>query len=181
MLRLALVGDVMLGRLVNDSLRTRPTDRVWGDTLPILAQADWRACNLECVLSDHGRPWNAYPKVFHFRSDARNVAVLQKAGIHAVSIANNHTLDFEHDALLESISTLDAAGIGHAGAGADERRAREPCVPTILGKTIGLIAFTDNEPGWEAGPCVPGLFYVPIDPTDSRAHILFEMIRKTRE
>ena len=48
-MRLALVGDVMLGRLVNETLRTREPVCPWGDTLPLIRQAGWRFCNLECV------------------------------------------------------------------------------------------------------------------------------------
>src|SRR5882762_11252716 len=116
-MRLALVGDVMLGRLVNQILTGTPPEYPWGDTLPILHQADWRFCNLECVISDWGEPWSVTPKVFHFRSDARNIAVLQTAHIDAVSLANNHTLDFEYTAMLDMLGLLDRAGIGHAGAG----------------------------------------------------------------
>jgi poly-gamma-glutamate synthesis protein (capsule biosynthesis protein) len=41
-MRLALVGDVMLGRLVDEALAVRPVASVSGDTLPILAAADLR-------------------------------------------------------------------------------------------------------------------------------------------
>ena len=107
----------MLGRLVNEVLRREPPESPWGDTLPLFQQADWRMCNLECVLSDRGSPWDETPKAFHFRSDARNVAVLQAARINAVSLANNHSLDYGYDAMLECLHVLDQAGTQRAGAG----------------------------------------------------------------
>ncbi len=33
---------------------------------------------------------------------------------------------------------------------------------------MGVVAVTDNEPEWEAGPGRPGVFYAPFDPTDPR-------------
>jgi poly-gamma-glutamate capsule biosynthesis protein CapA/YwtB (metallophosphatase superfamily) len=161
--RLCLIGDVMLGRLVNDALSRRPPDWVWGDTLDLLAGADWRACNLECVLT--GRIEPAFPgKTFHFRSDPDNVAALEAAGIDAVSLANNHVLDFGPRALVEMLEMLDRRGIGHAGAGAHLAEARRPAVTDVGGVRVGLLAASDNEPGWAATDARPGIFHLPTDP-----------------
>jgi len=92
-LQLLLLGDCMLGRLVNEVLENAPPEYPWGDTLPILHSADWRICNLECVISDQGAPWPVYPKVFHLRSAAKNIAVLDAAWMNGVSLANNHVLN----------------------------------------------------------------------------------------
>lgn len=179
--RLLFVGDVMLGRLVNDVLRRADADYPWGDTKALFRAADWRCCNLECVISDRGRPWSQSPKAFHFRSDAKNVAVLKAAAVDAVSIANNHVLDFEYDAMREMLAVLDEAGIRRGGAGADLAEAARPAISRVKGSSVGLIAFTDNEPQWEAGPQTPGIFYSPIDMSDERARMLFETVREARE
>jgi len=115
-MKFLFVGDVMLGRLVNDILRERPPVYPWGNTLSIFQGVDVRICNLECVISDKGTPWLLTPKVFHFGSDARNVETLKIAGIDAVSLANNHALDYGYDAMLDMLKILDDAGIHHAGA-----------------------------------------------------------------
>ncbi|MBI4100886.1 CapA family protein, partial [Candidatus Microgenomates bacterium] len=44
---LTLMGDVMLGRLVNDVLKDRPPSYPWGSTFEVLKRADGRICNLE--------------------------------------------------------------------------------------------------------------------------------------
>src|SRR2546426_1394692 len=92
MTRLALLGDVMLGRLVNQSLREKPPSAAWGDVLALLRASDWRFCNLECVISDL-LPERLPAKVFHFRSDARNVAVLRAAGVYTGSRPEHHPPD----------------------------------------------------------------------------------------
>ena len=177
-MRIGLVGDVMLGRLVNDHLRDAAPASVWGDVLPVLAQADVRFANLECVIADGGTPRPG--KVFHFRSDAKNVACLEAAGIDVVSLANNHTLDYGGSAFREMLPVLDAHGILHAGAGLDADAARAPATARAVGMAVGIVAFTDNEPGWEATATRPGIFYAPTDLADFRTRALVELVRDTR-
>jgi poly-gamma-glutamate capsule biosynthesis protein CapA/YwtB (metallophosphatase superfamily) len=166
----------MLGRLVNEELKHADPAYVWGDTLPLFRAADLRASNLECVLSDRGRPWSATPKVFHFRSDAKNVETLKRAGVGLVSLANNHVLDYEYDALIEMLGILDRSGIGRAGAGRNRDEARRPAVVECAGIRLAMIACTDNEPEWEATAERPGTFYVPIEPGEERAQDLLRSV-----
>jgi poly-gamma-glutamate capsule biosynthesis protein CapA/YwtB (metallophosphatase superfamily) len=175
-LRLALLGDCMLGRLVNETLRDVPPEYPWGDTLPLLRGADWRLCNLECVLSDRGAP--VFPKTFHFRSDARNIAVLRAARIDAVTLANNHVLDYGNDAMSEMLEILDRAGVVHSGAGKNFDEASLFATAAVRGTKLAMLAFTDNEPGWEAGAGRPGIFYAPIEPADPRARMVLEIVSR---
>lgn len=179
-LKLLLVGDVMLGRLVNEVLKVEPSVYPWGDTLPLFQQADVRLCNLECVIADRGTPWSATPKVFHFRSDAKNVAVLTAAHIDAVSLANNHVLDFDYEGLFEMMHHLEQAGIHYAGAGANLKEASEPVIWEVKGTKLGFMACTDNEPAWAATEERPGVWHVPIRVQDKQAHRLFEVVQRTR-
>lgn len=176
----AFVGDVMLGRIVNERLRKRKTESVWGDVLPIFGQADFRMCNLECAISDDGQAWSLTPKEFHFRSDGKNVDALGAAGMNVVSLANNHTLDFGYTALDDTIRILDNAKIEHAGAGRFVDEARRPAFFSVAESKIGIIAFTDNEPEWEVGQKRPGIFYAPTELEDERAKRLLEAVRKTK-
>ena len=88
--------------------------------------------NLECVIADHGSPWKKTPRVFHFRSDARNVVVLQEASLDFVSVANNHALDYGYFGLRDTLEILDHAGVRHAGAGAN---TEEACQANLHGRT----------------------------------------------
>src|ERR687890_543070 len=129
MITLALTGDVMLGRGVDEALRVMRPGDLWGDTLPVLDSADLRVVNLECAISTHENPWSRTPKTFHFRADpSRGVGVLRVARIDACSVANNHTLDFEEEGLLDTLKHLDAAGIRHAGAGPNREEAADPAI-----------------------------------------------------
>lgn len=180
-MKILFIGDVMLGRLVNETLKHETPDYPWGDTLDIFKIADVRVCNLECVMTDFGQPWSSTPKVFHFRTDEKNVDVLNVPPINMISIANNHVLDFEYEGLNRMVKVLTDAKIVFAGAGPTFLDASTVGEYSMNSTKIGLIAFTDNEPGWEATEDRPGVFYVPIDLEDKRAKNLFELVKKTRD
>jgi poly-gamma-glutamate synthesis protein (capsule biosynthesis protein) len=170
MLTLAFTGDVMLGRLVNDRLKTMQPEEAWGDVLPHLAQADLRIVNLECALTSHLDQWMRTEKVFHFSADPEAVRVLQAARIDACALANNHILDYEEQGLRDTLRMLRTAGIRYAGAGAN---AAEAAAPAMLearlseegGTTscrVALLSFTDNEPDFAAGAGHPGTNYLEV-------------------
>jgi poly-gamma-glutamate capsule biosynthesis protein CapA/YwtB (metallophosphatase superfamily) len=175
---MVLLGDVMLGRLVNRQLRSVSPAFPWGDTLPVLRQADVRFANLECVLAEGGMPQPG--KVFHFRSDVRNAECLTAGGIDVVSLANNHVLDYGPGAFREMLPALDRHGILHAGAGLDGEAARRPVIRRAGATAVGFIAFTDNQPDWEATPRQPGVYYVPADDGDGRVPELLALVRRTK-
>ncbi len=158
---LAITGDVMLGRLMNDVLHDRGILYPWGDTLPLLRGADLTLVNLECVIASGGRPWDRWPKVFHFRADPLALDALRVTGVDFVSLANNHVLDFEYEALLEMLDRLDGAGIARAGAGRDLAEASRPALLESHGMRVAVVAYTDNEPGWAATRDRPGTNYLP--------------------
>jgi poly-gamma-glutamate capsule biosynthesis protein CapA/YwtB (metallophosphatase superfamily) len=159
MITLALTGDVMLGRGVNETLRSVRPEEPWGDVLPLLGSADLRIINLECAITEHKRPWSRTPKVFHFRADPVAVEVLRAARVDVCSLANNHTLDFEEQGLLDTLEHLEEAGIRYAGAG---RNLEEAARPALLEGGVALVAFTDNEPPFVARPDKPGTNYLPV-------------------
>lgn len=160
---IAFLGDIMLGRGVEEVRRAgRPAEAFWGGTLALLRAAAGAIANLECALTTHARPWSRTPKVFHFRAAPAATAILAAAGIRWVSLANNHSLDFEEEGLLDTIAALDRAGIAHGGAGRDRAAAMAPALVAIGDLLVGLIALTDNEPAFAATDTKPGTWYAPI-------------------
>jgi poly-gamma-glutamate capsule biosynthesis protein CapA/YwtB (metallophosphatase superfamily) len=176
---LALCGDVMLGRGVNETLDLAHPEAPWGDVLPLLSSADLRIVNLECALTARKQPWSRTPKVFHFRADPQAVEVLKAARIDACSLANNHTLDFEEQGLLDTLACLEAAGIQYAGAGRDRKEAARPAL--LAGGQVALVAFTDNEPAFSARPDRPGTNYLPVSRELEVLRRVEEVLQSARE
>ncbi|OGB97772.1 hypothetical protein A3F06_03055 [candidate division TM6 bacterium RIFCSPHIGHO2_12_FULL_36_22] len=157
--RIGFMGDVMLGRLVNEVLKDEDPKYPWGNVLPILQKNDINIINLETTMTISE---DLVPKVFNFKSDPKNVQVLKEGNVDIVNLANNHIFDFGVRGLLETISVLDNAGIKHVGAGKDIKAAQKAVIIEKNGIKIGVIGFTDNEPSWKATDDKPGTNYVHI-------------------
>lgn len=158
-LSIGLGGDLMIGRLVDEQLAQVPFFPIWGDLQSILQTTDINIVNLETALTTgHKR----VSKVFNFKADPKQVAVLSHAPIHAVNLANNHILDFSEEGLIETLQTLDHAHIFHVGAGVDEEHAKLPLIFEKKGMKIGLLGCTDNEPSWKATQKKPGTNFVRV-------------------
>ena len=163
-MKIALTGDVMLGRLVNDCLMHKPPSYPWGNTLPLIREADFALVNLECALTSSPKMWTRTPKVFFFKADPNaGVRVLKAAGINCVNLANNHVLDYEEEGLRETLETLERAGIAWCGAGRDLREASRPAIVSAAGLRVAVIGATDNEPIWLAGTQQPGVNYMEFN------------------
>jgi len=165
-MKLALTGDVMLGRLVDQYViqnRSVRPEALWGDVLPIMLDADCRLINLECVISSLGEEWHPMTKAFHFRARPRAIEFLQAAQIDGVTLANNHVLDYGPDALLDCLQLLDQAGIKRTGSGATLQEALIPASVELPQGLVSVVALTDNEPEWEATATKPGVNYVAYD------------------
>ena len=165
-MKIALTGDVMLGRLVDQYVVQNPSvppEALWGDVLPLLLSADCRVINLESVISSHGTKWHPTSKAFHFRAQPRALEFLRRAQIDGVTLANNHVLDYGADALVDCLKLLDGAKIQRAGAGATLEEALAPAVFSLPQGSVAIMALTDNEPEWEASNTRPGVNYVSYD------------------
>jgi poly-gamma-glutamate capsule biosynthesis protein CapA/YwtB (metallophosphatase superfamily) len=160
---IGLLGDVMLGRSVGDALGDRPA-AVWSaEVRALCSELDLTVCNLECCLSDRGRPTQRIRgKPFFFRGPPRAVESLQALGVRAVSLANNHALDFEEAALADTLTHLEAAGIAAAGAGPDLERARGPAIVEAGGTRLGLACVSDHPHEYAAGPDTYGIAHADL-------------------
>ena len=181
--RIGLTGDVMLGRLVDQYHRTRPVSDVWGDVLTLFEELDGLFVNLECCLSDRGTPWRRTPRAFRFRAAPDwAVQALQRAGVDCCALANNHVLDFEEEALYDTVAHLDAADIAYAGAGRTRSEAFEPAVVRVGDLDVAFVSVTDNTPEYAAMESSPGTAYVEIDVDDERTRTLVtDTVHRARE
>eukprot|EP00899_Mesostigma_viride_P028783 jgi/Mesvir1/908/Mv17470-RA.1 len=230
---LALVGDVMTGRLV-DQLLPHPTPdevehgrsmselgqmlrrshlppgthddamcrRVWGTALAPLLSADVRILNLETSVTANSAKWPG--KTFNYRMHPGNVGVLTVARVDYASLANNHMLDYQVAGMLETLRTLDAAGIAHAGAGPDLESAMRPAVLRVQRNdgvdgssqplTIAFFSLADHGCGvadratgkdqWAAGSDTPGTNFVDLHrglTDDERSSFVGELLQQRRK
>ncbi|SFO64212.1 poly-gamma-glutamate synthesis protein (capsule biosynthesis protein) [Pseudobutyrivibrio sp. JW11] len=132
-------------------------DCISPELISTMQQADIMWINNEFTYSDRGQPLPG--KAYTFRADPARVENLKLLGVDIVGLANNHVYDYGKDALLDTMDTLDAAGIPYVGAGHNLAEASEPVYMEVQGKKIAFVAAsraeknkmtpqaTDTEPG----------------------------------
>jgi poly-gamma-glutamate synthesis protein (capsule biosynthesis protein) len=155
-------GDAMLGRIVKKTIQRRGATWPLGSIAPLLRGADLTVVNLECAITGGSTEWRGAPKAFYFGAPPQAVHSLLDAGVDMVSLANNHALDFDVEGLQDTVRTLDAHGIAHAGAGDDDAAALRPAVVACNGVRFGMAAFCDHQQDFAAGRNRPGIAWLDL-------------------
>lgn len=160
--RIILGGDVMLGRLVKDAILTRGIDFPMGQIAPIMKQGDLTIVNLECAVTSNPHIWSGAPKAFYFGAPPEAAKILANCGIHLVSLANNHILDYDVKGLFDSLKYLKQQKISYAGAGENEDEAFTPAYLTVKKIKYGFAAFCDHQKDFSAKENSPGMAYINL-------------------
>ena len=155
-------------------------DYIWGDALEELQRfcTDARIVNLETSITSNEEPWPA--KGINYRMHPKNVRSITAAYIDCCCLANNHVLDWKYPGLIETLETLDAAHVSHAGAGRNAAEAAAPAVLDVSGKGRVLVfAFGSMPSGipweWCATENRPGLRVLKNLSEDTARHIAAEI------
>lgn len=159
----ALVGDIFTGRAVSRRIQAYGGDytRPFTPTQAWLSAADLTIANLEGVLSDRIEP-PTDPYTYYFVGSGHFTAGLCYAGVDAVSLANNHSMNFGSDGMSDTLSILRQAGIVPFGAGMDLAEARRPALFEIRGTRIALLGYDAITAYYAAGEDYAGT--APADP-----------------
>ena len=156
---LMAVGDVMIQR-------DRP-ETIFDGVRSTFAQADLLLGNQEGPTTDRGDPLLGKIQIGsrHVRGDVRSAAVQAAAGFSAMTLANNHMMDFGAAGLEQTIELLREHGIAYAGGGANLEQARRPAILHSKGVKIAMLGYTTVYPaaGYPAGPEAPGVATLRVD------------------
>lgn len=159
---LTVGGDVMLGRRVGAAAaRAGDVSSPLRSIGPRLAAADITVLNLESTLSRAG---SAQQGGDSFAAPEGVLAGLRSAGVDVLSLANNHTGDFESDALVETVDRARAAGIQPVGAGRNLAEASRSVMVTRDGVRFGFLAFNAIGETPRATATQPGALSVRMPP-----------------
>lgn len=141
--RVACAGDWMLRAAASgksEGVRALPAS-----LLDMLDGCDVVTANLEVVLSRRGDAVSK-PSTVNLRCDPAIAMALPQFRVDAVSLANNHTMDFGPRALHDTISALKSASVGWFGAGATARAACEPWMANVGGTRLAVLGFSCTLP-----------------------------------
>ncbi len=117
--RIIVVGDFFpvpsnYSRFINSDL-----DYLFdGDIKRIFDAADYRICNLEGSLTDRpGLCEKTGPVLF---APTQTINAYKSIGFDCCTLANNHITDAGPEGVIDTIETLNSAGITHIGAGIND-------------------------------------------------------------
>lgn len=155
-LTLAFAGDTMAAGRVAPYLEEMGYEYPFQQVKGIFDQADLTMLNLETSISLRGE---AADKQFAFRSHPDLAKAMAWAGVDLVTLANNHTLDYGQEALLDTFQHLQAFGIDYVGAGVDQNEAYSARLYDIKGTKVAYLGFSRVLPSvdWYATETRPGL------------------------
>jgi poly-gamma-glutamate capsule biosynthesis protein CapA/YwtB (metallophosphatase superfamily) len=151
-LTLLVVGDIMLGGRTRKRLAAFGDDYPFEGVLPLLQRAQIVVGNLEGVLASNKLPTS---RNYSYGVSSRVAPAIARAGIHVLTLANNHLQDCGSEGVVKTLRTLTRAGLVPLGAGADRAAAHVPVIRTAAGLRVGLLGYywnrrcaaTDESPG----------------------------------
>ncbi len=147
-IKLAFAGDILLDDEYAMMFRYRSRGSDINDTfsatlLERMRNADVFMLNNEFPFSTRGTPTEG--KTFTFRANPSNIEMYAQLGVDLVSLANNHAYDYGEEALLDTFSTLEEAGIPYVGAGRNIEEAKKPVYLIANGMKIAVVSATQIE------------------------------------
>jgi Bacterial capsule synthesis protein PGA_cap len=133
------VGDIIPGtNFPSDRLPPDDGQFLFSDVKPFLGGADLLFGNFESTLTDY--PDSAkdisQSMTVAFRTPPSYALLLKDAGFQVMSVANNHSLDFGDQGFLDTIATLEQAGIQAIG------QKGQITYTEVKGITIAWIGFS---------------------------------------
>ena len=156
---LAAVGDIGIVGSARVRAAREGWDAIFAPLAAGLAGADLGFANLEFPVGE--RAWVKPGRSEEFHHDAEVAAALVRAGVHVVSLANNHVMDCGERGLARTLEVCRAAGLACVGAGTDLESACTPARFERRGARVVLLAFAAG-PGDAAAPGRPGV--APLEP-----------------
>ena len=120
-------------------------DQVFDDYITAeIEKNDLFVVNLETPLCEQGLLANS-PTGDGLRADGKVAEWMKKAGIDVAGLANNHLRDFRDEGVIQTIASLDRAGIIHAGGGKNLSEAEKMLTVNVKGLKIGFWMLAEKE------------------------------------
>ncbi|WP_238649338.1 CapA family protein [Paenibacillus piscarius] len=155
--KLSFAGDIIFSGKAGALLEQKGYDYSYSALDGMFKKDDLTIVNLETPITTRGV--GAKNKQFVFKGPPKALDALKAAGIDAVNLANNHTLDQGEEGLLDTLKHLNDRGIPHVGAGKNSQEAYSAQYFERKGMKIALLGFTRVMPviEWKAEAGKPGL------------------------
>lgn len=129
--------DIRKRRNIEDSLTKYDYNYSFAGVRSILNEGDYNIANFEAALTEEkvSRLKPIKPFVLYAHPEL-TIKALKKEKIDAVTLGNNHLMDFESEGLSNTVNQFKQAEINTFGAGETAEEAEKPLIHMINGKRI---------------------------------------------
>lgn len=154
---ISLVGDILMDGSVANQIAAYGEDYPWEIVREYFIEDSLTIGNLETSITTGGLKWE--DKQFNFRSHPKNLSAMKSAGVDMVSLANNHSVDYGYEGLLDTLRNLEQNDILYAGAGRNRDDAIKGAITEINSTKVGFLAYSRVVPDvrWYATTNRPGI------------------------
>lgn len=144
-MRIVVAGDYLpYGRVSEALARQEEIDIVDKDIKEIVSSADYSIVNLESpVVDETCRPIMKTGPCL--KTNNKAIDLIKNAGFKAVTIANNHFLDYGTEGAIQTIKNLEDKRVDYVGGGENLEQASIPLYKTINGIGIAIINCCEKE------------------------------------
>lgn len=163
---LLFTGDNLLGGGMARIIEARGEAYPYQNVAELLKSADISFGNLESPITDFplSTPGKSLASIrarrnFIFRaSPSYSGRILHNAGFDIVSLANNHTMDYRAEGLLETLEELEKHQIAYVGGGRNLAEATRAKILEVNGIVVGFLAYSMVVPPYfQAQVNMPGI------------------------
>ncbi|MGD6875700.1 CapA family protein [Bacillus infantis] len=175
-LTMTMVGDVMMGRHVEEVTERYGADYLFRHVKPYFDASDYVSGNFEHpILKEDASSYTETDKSIHLHTGMDSIHAVKEAGFTVMNLANNHLMDFGEEGLRDTLDVFDRYRMDYVGAGENRKEAKEQIhYQDVNGVRVATLGFTDAYvEGTIATKDRNGLLSANPD-------VLFEMIEKAK-
>lgn len=156
---MAFVGDINLSEKIENYYNTSGLSGFLSVNLQnIFLNSSIFGINHEYVSSDAGDEHKVDYELWYYKNPTSRQYILNEMGVDVVTLANNHTLDYGEEGLIDTMNSLKARGIAYVGVGNNLNEAKGAYIKEVNGKKIAILAANRVVPrvDWYAYENKPG-------------------------
>lgn len=156
---MSFVGDVNLSEKLEGYYNQFGLDGFLSKNLQnIFLSSDIFGINHEYVSSDAGDEHKVDYEIWYYKNPTARQYILNKMGVDVVTLANNHTMDYGPEGLVDTMNSLKERNIAYVGVGNNLNEAKSAYIKEVNGKKIAVLATNRVVPrvDWYAYENKPG-------------------------
>lgn len=144
-LTMTMVGDVMMGRHVEEVTKRHGADYLFRHVKPYFDASDYVSGNFEHpILKDDVNKYEKTDKSIHLRTDMDAIHAVKNAGFTVMNLANNHLMDYGEEGLRDTLDVFNRYNMDYVGGGENRKEAKEHInYQDVNGVRVATLGFTD--------------------------------------